>query len=104
MPSAGNDEKDKERDSRDQWWSKHSDSFYLLCFGLLLIGVRQRLLLWLQRRFGEEVLKLVGVGDVRLVQGSPQRVVAVREKIKDLLCCVIVSQRRCVKPETSNPR
>lgn len=56
--------------------------FYLLCFGLLLVGVRQRLLLGLQRGFGEEVLELVGVGDVRLLQGPPQRVVAAGEKKK----------------------
>lgn len=78
--------------------------FYLLRFGLLLVGVRQRLLLGLQRGFGEEVLELVGVGDVRLLQGSPQRVVAAGEKkkqnkITDLLGRVIVNQRRRVEPQ-----
>lgn len=62
---------------------------YLLSFGLLLVGVRQGLLLGLRRGFGEEVLELVGVGDVGLLQGSPQRVVAAREKTADSPAFVI---------------
>lgn len=80
--------------------------FYLLGFGLLFVGVGQRLLLRLQRCFGEEVLELVGVGDVGLLQGSPQRVVAAGEKITALQWCAnckSANQRWCVKPETSNP-
>lgn len=51
---------------------------YLLRFGFLLVSVRQRLLLRLQRGLGEKVLKLVGVDDVWFLQRAPQRVVAAK--------------------------
>lgn len=53
---------------------------YLLSFGFLLKGVRQRLLLGLQRGLGEKILKLVSVDDVGLLQRTPQCVVAGKEK------------------------
>ena len=51
---------------------------HLLSFGLLLEGVRERLLLWLLRGFGEQLLKLLRVHDVWLLQRTPQRVVTAK--------------------------
>lgn len=52
---------------------------YLLSFGLLLIGVRERLLFGLQCGFGEKLFKLHGVNDVWLLQRTPQCVIAGKE-------------------------
>lgn len=52
---------------------------YLLGFGLLLICVRKRLLLWLQCGFGEKLFKLLRVNDIWLFQRTPQCVVTGKE-------------------------
>ncbi len=54
------------------------DFSYLLGFVLLLVRVWQRLLLGLDRGFGEQILELFGVYDIRLFQWIPERVITVK--------------------------
>lgn len=68
----------------------------LFGFSLLLIGFRQGLLLWLEGRFGEELLELFSVDDIRLLQISPQCVVTGKRRkgISVCLCETLLFVKR----------